>query len=147
MGETLTGTGENDTLSGQGGSDALQGLAGTDVLRGGSGNDRMIGGAGNDFLTGGSGSDTLVFIHSGGADTVTDFDKARDKLDVTAFAQLRFTSLDSNHNGVLDDADAYVVVKNGHTLIDLGAAAGDAAQSTVDLAVTGLGASHFIFDS
>jgi uncharacterized protein (TIGR01370 family) len=146
-GETLTGTAENDTLQGRGGADTLQGLDGNDILNGGTGSDRLLGGMGNDILSGGGGSDTLVFVHGGGKDRVTDFGKASDHIDLTDFHDLRFAALDSNRNGVLDDADARVAVSGGHTVIDLGGAAGDAAASTVDLAVTGLNASHFIFDA
>ncbi len=145
--DTLVGTAEADRLVGHGGNDNLQGLAGDDVLRGGGGNDRLAGGAGDDLLVGGGGGDTFVLTRGGGADVVQDFSKASDHLDVTDFAGLRFSSLDSNHNGVLDGGDAHVAVRGGHTTIDLAAAAGLAADASVDLAVTGLGASHFIFDA
>ena len=146
-GNTITGSDEADTLAGRGGNDKISGLAGNDTLRGDGGNDTITGGAGDDRMTGGTGADTFVFALGSGADTVTDFEKSRDHIDLRAIDGLTFAKLDSNHNNVLDDADANVAVSGGHTVIDLGDAAGDAAEATVDLAVTGLTASHFLFDA
>ncbi|MFO1209150.1 MAG: MJ1477/TM1410 family putative glycoside hydrolase [Amaricoccus sp.] len=144
---TMTGTAEADTLAGKGGGDTISGLGGNDTLRGDGGNDTITGGAGNDRLTGGTGADTFVFALGSGADTITDFEKSRDHIDLRAIAGLTFAKLDSNHNNVLDDADANIAVSGGHTVIDLGHAAGDAAAATIDLAATGLAASHFLFDA
>jgi hypothetical protein len=59
------------------------------VLVGGAGDDTLIGGAGRDTLTGDGGgnigSDTFVLGAGGGHDTVTDFQRGFDKLDLTAF--------------------------------------------------------------
>jgi uncharacterized protein (TIGR01370 family) len=142
--DRVAGDAGNDLLHGGGGNDLLDGGAGRDRLWGDKGDDRLAGGAGNDLLFGGAGSDTLVFVPGGGADRVGDFDKAHDLLDLTAFSGLRFAVLDSNRSGLLDDGDARVSVVDGHTDIDLGDAG--AAPATVDLAVTGLGPSDFVFE-
>jgi serralysin len=108
--DILTGGNGNDTLSGRGGDDVLAGLKGNDVLNGGDGRDvlnggdandtlrggagddllygddgvdLLIGGAGNDRLSGGSGNDTFLIAETGGSDSITDFRKGQDKLDVS----------------------------------------------------------------
>ncbi len=58
-----------------------------------------------------------------------------------------FAVLDSNSNGVLDDADAFVSVADGNTVLDLGAAmGGDAGLNTVEVVgQTALVAGDFVF--
>ncbi|MFM6099810.1 MAG: hypothetical protein ACKPCG_16980, partial [Dolichospermum sp.] len=93
--DTLTGGIGNDTLTGSAGNDSLTGGAGNDTLTGGAGNDILIGGAGSDNLTGGAGNDifryTALTDSNAGTltgenltfDTITDFTKGQDKIDVT----------------------------------------------------------------
>lgn len=90
--DTLRGDNGENLLSGLAGSDTLSGLAGNDKLLGGDGNDRLDGGAGADWLEGGSGSDTLVgaegkdrFVLSSlvGSDTVSDFQRGNDVLQIS----------------------------------------------------------------
>ncbi len=83
--DTLDGGLGNDTLLGGRGSDVLDGGEGDDVLNGGRGRDSLAGGAGNDALEGGRGADTFIFTREGGHDTVSDFGRGRDQLDVSAF--------------------------------------------------------------
>ena len=71
VGQTLTGTAEDDYLNG---------TDGNDILIGGAGNDILSGGAGNDSMTGGDGADSFVWNKadlgtdiSPAADTVLDF--------------------------------------------------------------------------
>ncbi|MEH6504505.1 MAG: DUF5801 repeats-in-toxin domain-containing protein, partial [Cycloclasticus sp.] len=52
VGQTLTGTAEDDYLNGTDGNDTLNGGAGNDILNGG---------AGNDTLSGGTGADTFIW--------------------------------------------------------------------------------------
>ncbi|MFM6281813.1 MAG: calcium-binding protein, partial [Dolichospermum sp.] len=101
---TAIGGAGNDSLTGGDGKDSLTGGAGNDTLTGGIGNDTLTGSAGNDSLTGGAGSDNLtggagndIFGYTAltdsnagtltGADltfdTITDFTKGQDKIDVT----------------------------------------------------------------
>ncbi len=97
--DTLTGTSEQDTLDGGWGNDVLNGLGGNDrvvgglgndTLNGGAGNDRLIGGSGTDTLTGGTGADIFRFEAKGDSaastarDTITDFEKGVDKIDLQA---------------------------------------------------------------
>jgi Ca2+-binding RTX toxin-like protein len=76
----LTGSGVANTLSGGGGADKLYGGAGGDVL---------VGGAQGDVLDGGLGADTFVYTALSdsplsGCDTIQGFDKAQDKIDLSA---------------------------------------------------------------
>lgn len=77
------GTG-NDLLYGEGGDDTLLGGAGDDILNGGNRNDRLEGGSGSDLLTGGNGRDVFVYGLSDDDDTITDFDPARDTIELDA---------------------------------------------------------------
>lgn len=84
--DTIFGDAKANKLDGGGGYDRLEGGAGNDTLLGGAGNDTLVGGSGNDVLTGGSGSDRLVFAAGFGTDTVTDFTRGQDKIDLGAIA-------------------------------------------------------------
>lgn len=85
----------NDTIDGGAGNDILTGGAGNDVLRGGPGNDILSADAGNDILNGGAGNDMLrggvgadLFIFSDGADTIRNFDRTHDRIDLRSFSGL-----------------------------------------------------------
>lgn len=144
--DVLTGRAGKDTLCGGDGKDSLDGGAGDDKLYGGEDDDALTGGFGKDWLTGGDGRDTFKFGVSDGIDTVVDFQKGQDTLDLS-LTDLTFDDLDTSGNGFLDDSDAYVMVSNGHTIIDLGASVGGAANhDTVTLQnVVGLTASNLLF--
>ena len=92
--DRIAGDTGNDTISGGAGRDTIDGGAGADVLWGGSGADRLYGGAGADILEGGSeadhlwggaGADRFVFNASNGGarDTIHDFTRAADIIDLT----------------------------------------------------------------
>lgn len=110
VGNILFSNGGNDRLDGRGGNDELAGGLGNDTLAGGSGFDRLGGGHGddsldggigddvlngddgNDLLTGGLGADRFEYgfnfrrpSQSEGFDTITDFRKGSDKIDVRMF--------------------------------------------------------------
>ena len=69
----------------------MNGSAGNDLLRGDRGNDRLIGGSGTDILVGGLGNDTFVFSPMDGdyEDHVADFTRGKDKIDLSAFSNIR----------------------------------------------------------
>ena len=84
--------GGDDALIGAAGDDRLYGGRGDDTLAGGAGDDRLRGGPGDDTLTGGDGADTFFLAPDGGDDTVLDFGRGADTLDLTAFADVRSTA-------------------------------------------------------
>jgi Ca2+-binding RTX toxin-like protein len=92
----------DDYVFGQGGDDRLFGDLGVDVIRGGAGNDIINGGLGNDRLTGDDagqfGRDTFVIRPGNGVDTITDFQRGYDRLDISSYG--------INHLG----ADGYLAV-------------------------------------
>lgn len=72
-------------LTGGAGSDQLVGSAVAEVLSGGGGDDILLDGAGADTLIGGPGADLFAFVADGLTDTVLDFDRTSDRLDLSAF--------------------------------------------------------------
>ncbi|MDI1229113.1 MAG: calcium-binding protein [bacterium] len=84
---TVTGNSGANSIDGADGDDFISGLGGNDILMGGLGDDILAGGIGVDRMTGGAGADTFVFDAPAiptNADTVTDFDAALDKIDISA---------------------------------------------------------------
>lgn len=79
----------SDTSGGQTiGTDADDQIVGSsmsDTLVGGAGDDIMADGAGQDVLTGGLGADLFVLHTDGQADVITDYDRALDRLDLSAW--------------------------------------------------------------
>ena len=97
------------------------GNAGANTLSGSDGGDTLDGGAGNDSLSGGAGRDKFVFGTGFGSDRVNDFTPGQDQLQLSkALGVSNFAGLDSNSNGVLDDADAAVSIAGNDTIITLG---------------------------
>ena len=101
--DTFTGTTHADTLYGMAGNDHLDGGLGNDILLGGSGNDDLFGNAGNDTLTGGLGSDHFVWSDSEKGisaspvtDTITDFDKNSDVIDISDLLDHSSTGLEAD---------------------------------------------------
>ncbi len=83
--------GSNIVIDGADGNDTLVGNASNNVIIGGSGDDSITGGNGADTLTGGSGRDTFVYISAfqtpvgaTARDTIADFNRSSDKLDLSA---------------------------------------------------------------
>jgi serralysin len=68
------------------GNDTLKGGNSADVLDGGEGDDRLYGGGDADSLAGGTGADLFVFRLGdtlvAAFDTVSDFERGTDKLDI-----------------------------------------------------------------
>jgi VCBS repeat-containing protein len=66
-------------VTGGNGQQVIDGSLGFEQISGGNGKDVLVGGPG-DMLTGGRGSDTFVFTNDSGANTITDFGKGRDTI-------------------------------------------------------------------
>ncbi len=112
--DALWGGGGRDHLSGGVGRDELNGDRGRDNLNGGGGADDLIGGRGGDVLTGGAGADVFHFAKGDGADRITDFNAARDLIDLSemslTFADLR----------VIDTAQGARIMTDGGAILLVG---------------------------
>ena len=113
--DRLFASAHGDTLKGQGANDDLFGGAGADILIGGSGTNTLYGASGSDiFVVGTQGEQFL--------DTLKDFTKGSDKIDVSALGISSFDQLvhileasgtkDSYFNAFYDDAEHSVTIKN-----------------------------------
>ena len=106
-GDILLGDSGEDTIYGGEGNDLVVGGSGNDTLYGDAGDDTLVGGLGDDSLTGGTGSDTFVFTANTGSDTITDFDKDNDTIDLSmlpeaiAFSELTLTALTDGRTGTV----------------------------------------------
>jgi Ca2+-binding RTX toxin-like protein len=99
FGDTIIGDQVGNFLTGQAGSDFISANGGTDTILAGDGNDTVLGGSGFDKIDGGRGADTLTgggevdhFIYfsagdspvgNGARDTIKDFEKGLDKINVS----------------------------------------------------------------
>ncbi|MBV1868740.1 MAG: hypothetical protein KUG69_12680 [Marinosulfonomonas sp.] len=88
LGSDVIGTGGADTLTGTSGDDILLGGGGDDTLNGGAGDDLIVDGAGSDMLTGGAGADIFTFDPDSSDDTILDFERGVDALDLSFFPLL-----------------------------------------------------------
>ena len=117
--EVITGTGGNDIIipgftsfgvTGGEPSDAddtISAVGGNDLVSGGGGADRLSGGSGDDILIGGSGDDIFAFFGDTDDDTITDFVQGEDKIDLSAYPETDFFSieqrLDRDGNLMIDN--------------------------------------------
>ena len=106
-GDILLGDSGDDTIYGGEGNDLIVGGTGNDTLYGDAGDDTLSGGLGDDSLTGGTGEDTFVFTANSGHDTIQDFDKDNDTIDLSmlpeaiSFSDLTFTALTDGRTGTV----------------------------------------------
>ena len=92
--DLLLGDGGDDDISGGSGGDVILGGAGADTIDGGTGADLLLGGSGDDTLTGGAGADIFAFGPGDGNDTITDFNKDEDSINLSMFgAGLTYSDL------------------------------------------------------
>lgn len=78
-GRTIVGTAQSDTLTGGDGDDVIRGLGGKDRILGGDGADTLSGGGADDVFVYRSASES----RTGSVDTITDFTRLHDTLDVS----------------------------------------------------------------
>ena len=99
-----------DTLYGGDGNDNIAGDDGNDTLSGDNGNDILMGGSGSDVLTGGSGNDifrlTAGDLTTSTGDTITDFLRGSDRIDLS--------QLDANKATSADNAFKFIDTQNFH---------------------------------
>lgn len=173
--DQLIGGDGDDQLYGADGRDSLRGRNGNDRLWGGGGNDNLQGGDGDDRLTGGAGQDSFEFgvdltsddsasdARSIGTNAILDYRRGEDALtiriafdgaDFIETREISFNEVDSNQNGILDDSDVFVAVRQEtldgvaklSTVIDVAGLLdiGQAFTQTITVhGVTGLDAQDF----
>lgn len=91
-GDVIQGTAGAETLTGGPGADLIIGQGGNDRLRGGAGDDIILDGAGSDRMWGGPGADIFVLSKDGANDTIEDFERGVDRIDMSAMG--RFYTVD-----------------------------------------------------
>lgn len=133
---TLKGGAGDDTLFGgpDGGDDRMYGGNGDDRIYGGKGNDTLSGDADNDTLRGGPGDDTFVFAPGNGDDTIGDFARGNNRIDLSAFADI------DSFNGLS------MTQQEANVAIDLSGQGGGSIVLS-DFNITNLDAADFIFVS
>ena len=115
------GVGGNDVLSGSPGDDSILGDASALLDRSRGGNDVLLGGKGDDWLIGDGGfldwaavggSDRFVFGKASGRDTISDFEQAKDVIDVQALGFRDIAEL-----SIEVDGERSIVHLHGHNQI------------------------------
>ena len=129
VGNFLKGEAGVDFISGNGGADTILAGDGNDTVLGGSGQDKIDGGRGRDILTGGDDADRFLYfstgdspVGSGARDTIRDFEKGLDKIDVSLIDA--DTAVSGNQafsfiggGGFNDEGQIRATALNGGTLI------------------------------
>lgn len=113
LGSDISGSGASETLSGTSGDDVILGFGGDDVLTGGNGDDILVDGAGSDQLTGGAGADVFTLEADGATDTILDFQRSVDRLDLSFYPLLH----DMQSVGFTATATGAQLVIQGETLV------------------------------
>lgn len=109
---------------GNGTANTLTGNAIGNYLLGGGGNDTINGKLGNDVLFGEAGNDTFVFESGTGSDVIGDFVRGQDKIDLSAFAGLTFSQVQTRFVqdgdvGAIQLASGDVIVLHNVTMSQL----------------------------
>ena len=85
LGSVVLADGTGTAAIGTIGDDQVIGSDVSEALSGGAGDDILLDGAGSDVLTGGPGADLFAMSADGQTDTITDFERGIDRLDLSAF--------------------------------------------------------------
>nr|WP_319248912.1 calcium-binding protein [uncultured Celeribacter sp.] len=91
-GATLAADGSGTQVTGTTQDDVIYGSAVADDITAGAGNDLIYDGAGADVMWGGDGADSFVLAEDHAADTIMDFKPGSDRLDLSAWSDLRSLS-------------------------------------------------------
>lgn len=85
-------TGGSGAVAGTGLADLLLAAEGVTSLSGGAGDDILVDGPGSQVLTGGAGADVFVMMPDDAPDTILDFDRSRDRIDLSLLPGFRNAS-------------------------------------------------------
>lgn len=138
--DSLSGGAGHDVLRAGDGRDNLAGGTGRDALFGGRGADRLEGGAGSDLLRGGAGADSFVFTPNAGntTDTILDFERGLDRIELSAFNLGAVTWRGFNGFSAVGGAEvALVRPAEGGLTLQLDVNGDGAADLTIQLAQRG----------
>jgi Ca2+-binding RTX toxin-like protein len=113
LGAVLVSPTVGGALSGTALDDQIIGSHMDDTLAGGAGDDIVADGAGEDILTGGAGADLFVLHPDGQRDTITDYDRTLDRLDLSAFDFL----YDVSQLSITPTSDGAVLSHGTETLV------------------------------
>ena len=131
--DNIAGSNADERIRGGQGNDAIQGGRGDDTIFGDEGNDWISGDEGDDTLYGGAGADTFDFGFDHGNDTIEDFTRGEDLIDLRSLPDVsRFSDLTITADG-------------DHAVIDLS----DAGGGTIvlkNVSASDLDASDFVFE-
>ncbi|WP_420907069.1 Calx-beta domain-containing protein [Vibrio owensii] len=115
-------------------ADTLYGQQGDDILFGHGGNDILVGGSGDDILIGGSGEDTFKFIDDGSGirdgeiDTIKDFTKGEDKIDIS---DLLHTDDSDSIDSLLANNEIGLEADGDNLILTISESDGSASQKVV----------------
>ncbi|MGI9917915.1 tandem-95 repeat protein, partial [Vibrio owensii] len=115
-------------------ADTLYGQQGDDILFGHGGNDILVGGSGDDILIGGSGEDTFKFIDDGTGirdgeiDTIKDFTKGEDKIDIS---DLLHTDDSDSIDSLLANNEIGLEADGDNLILTISESDGSASQKVV----------------
>ena len=102
--DTINAGAGDDIIYGNAGNDTINGGSGDDTINGGDGDDTINGGNGDDTLTGGAGDDEFIFDNSNGnigKDTITDFDRSEDKINLSNYTKSDGTKFDATNQPII----------------------------------------------
>lgn len=98
----------------------LTGSSSANWLLGGAGGDTLNGMLGNDVLFGEGGNDTFVFQSGTGIDTIGDFTRGQDRIDLSSygmtFSQVQARFYQGGANGAIQMANGDVIILNNTTM-------------------------------
>ena len=112
LGLVIEADGTGASATGFDGDDQIIGSDVGEALSGGAGDDILLDGAGSDVLTGGAGNDLFAMSADGQADTITDFERDADKLDLSAFDFL----YDVSQLGIASTSNGAILTHGAETL-------------------------------
>lgn len=124
----LIGHGGNNHLSGNKADNVINGMRGNDILFGHNGWDTLIDGQGNDTLYGGNGNDRFVLEADGLTDTIGDWGRGNDRIDIRSWAGVA----DLGDLIITSTANGATIMSESETLVLRSSNGGSIAAGSLD---------------